>query len=97
MRVVTRRPGESMKQHLLTAAFLLLAGCSSLQEAGGLSAQETYLPSGEKGYSLECSNTNNWGDCHEQAGDICGSAGYDVVERIDEPKTRQRVMLIKCK
>lgn len=51
---------------------VLLAGCAS--------ASPTYLPSGGKGYSLDCSGSaRSWNMCYEKAGELCGARGYQVV------------------
>ena len=93
-----------MKIIITFLATLLLAGCAH--------ASKTYLPSGENGYTINCSGTAlTWGNCYKKAGDLCGSKGYDVIavngERgaavIANPSllygstTISRSMLIKCK
>lgn len=58
-------------------ALLALVGCAS--------SKTTYLPDGRAGYSLDCSGTaRNWGMCYEKAGELCGAAGYDVIQRNGE-------------
>lgn len=70
--------GDGMKK---LAAFLLmgflLAGCATVRES--------YGPDGRKAYSLNCSGTaRGWDKCFAAAGEICGAAGYDVLDRNSE-------------
>lgn len=89
---------------LALSAVVALAGCAS--------SSKTYTADGREGYSLDCSGTaRNWGMCLEKAGDICGTRGYDVLERSGDQgamvgssqywmygsTTRTRNMLIACK
>ena len=82
------------------------------------SSNSVYLPSGEKGYNIDCSTNAealkylNWGDCYEQAGQLCREKGYTIIEQtqngknISRDKTAStyssssirvaRSMLIKC-
>ncbi len=60
---------------LLTTA---LVGCATVKES--------YAPDGRKAYTLNCSGlARGWDKCFAAAGDICKSAGYDVLDRSDEP------------
>lgn len=83
---------------------LLLLSCAT--------STKTYLASGAEGHSINCSGTAlSWGNCYTKAGEICGSRGYDVVNKSDERgsavvanqyglyggSTMTRSMLIKCK
>ncbi len=92
-----------MKRVSLGLLFLLCA-CAS--------ATETYTPDGKKGYSLTCSGTaRSWGMCYEKAGELCGTKGYNVLEKSGEQgafanvngggafatTTNTRTMLISCK
>lgn len=89
---------------LALSAVVAVAGCAS--------SSKTYTADGREGYSLDCSGTaRNWGMCLEKAGDICGTRGYDVLERTGDQgamvganqygmygsTTRTRNMLIACK
>jgi hypothetical protein len=88
----------------LLITVLLISGCASVQQ--------TYAPDGRKAYALNCSGlARGWDKCQQAAGEICGSAGYDVVDRASEDlatvsgdefsfggaKTQERSMLIACK
>jgi hypothetical protein len=65
---------------VIVAAILSLAvvmACTTVEE--------TYGPSGNPAYTLECSGTAmSWGDCYAKAGKICKEQGYEVVQRSDE-------------
>jgi hypothetical protein len=66
-----------MKLFILVTMLVLLAGCAS--------SNQTYAPDGSVAHSLNCSGTaRNWGMCYEKAGEICGSSGYDVVQKSGE-------------
>ena len=55
----------------------LLVGCATVSQ--------TFLPSGEQGYSITCSGSAlTWGHCYEKAGAICGAKGYTIVTKSDE-------------
>lgn len=83
---------------------LLLSGCAVVNP--------TYLPSGEKGYSINCSGTAlSWNACYEKAGELCGVKGYEIAAGGSEQgsvvaanqsglfggSTMHRSMLIKCR
>ncbi|MGH8123711.1 MAG: hypothetical protein ACREPT_13170 [Rudaea sp.] len=43
---------------------------------------ETYMPDGSKGYSISCDGAAvGINVCFEKAGNLCGAAGYDVIDR----------------
>lgn len=61
-----------MKTFLL-ALSLLLAGC--------VSVKPVYLADGSTGHSISCNGAaQNIGACIEKAGEICGAAGYTIVD-----------------
>lgn len=83
---------------------LLLFGCAT--------ASKTYTSDGEEGYVINCSGSAlNWGMCYEKAGDICGTRGYEVLEKSGDTgamvttgqygvfggSTNNRSMVVKCK
>ncbi|KVP11985.1 hypothetical protein WJ85_17290 [Burkholderia ubonensis] len=90
-----------------TAALLLLsilAGCATVHE--------TYAPDGRKAYALNCSGlARGWDKCLAAAGEKCGAAGYDILDRSGEMSaaiggsngsfgggiTGERAMMIACK
>jgi len=62
---------------LAVVAGFLLAACATVHES--------YAPDGRKAYALNCSGTaRGWDKCYSAAGNICGAAGYDVLDRSDE-------------
>jgi hypothetical protein len=88
----------------LSLAAVTLSGCAT--------ARKTYTSTGKEGYSINCSGTSStWGRCYERAGDLCGSRGYEVLEKIGESISSSsgtileqhsgtdinRNMIIKCK
>lgn len=56
---------------------LLVSACATVRES--------YAPDGRKAYALNCSGTaRGWDKCLTAAGEKCGSAGYDVLDRSSE-------------
>ncbi len=82
----------------------LLSACATVNQ--------TYAPDGRKAYTLNCSGlARGWDKCYDSAGKICGSSGYDILDRSDESmaagginnaggfaaKSNERSMMIACK
>jgi hypothetical protein len=45
-------------------------------------SNKTYLPDGSEGYSISCDGAAvGINVCFEKAGEICGSRGYDILNR----------------
>jgi hypothetical protein len=62
----------------MTRMVVVLAVVSAL--VGCATASKTYTPDGRQGYVIDCSGQAlTWGKCYEKAGDLCGSAGYDLL------------------
>jgi hypothetical protein len=93
-----------MNKIMAVTLAILLGGCAT--------AKTTYLPSGEQGYSIDCSGTAlTWGKCYEKAGELCEARGYEIIAGGSEKgavmsenqdtvfggTVMQRSMLIKCK
>lgn len=56
---------------------VLLSACATVHES--------YAQDGRKAYALNCSGlARGWDKCQAAAGDICGSAGYDILDRSSE-------------
>lgn len=69
-----------MTKHIIGLLCLALTGCTT--------ASKTYGPDGREAQSLNCSGVlRTWGNCFEKAGEICGAAGYDVLERVGDAST----------
>lgn len=59
------------------SSVFLLAACATVHES--------YAPDGRKAYALNCSGlARGWDKCQIAAGEICGSAGYDILDRSSE-------------
>lgn len=95
-----------MHKSAITAclAIMMIMGCATVRES--------YAPDGRKAYALNCSGTaRGWDKCYSSAGEICGTRGYDILDRNSEDmaaiggsfqgafgaKTNERAMLIACK
>ncbi len=62
---------------LMLWAALLTTGCATVNES--------YTPDGRKGFALNCSGTaRGWDKCYTAAGEKCGAAGYDILDRNTE-------------
>ena len=79
---------------------------------GCASASKTFTSDGKEGYVINCSgNGLHWGMCYEKAGNVCGSKGYEVLEKSGDTSAmvtagryglfggsaNSRSMIIKCK
>ena len=100
----------------VAAALISLAGCSS--------SKQIYTADGQQGHVVTCtpawtggligqlaSASTSWGQCYEKAGELCGSAGYDIIQQVGEggaygqggqgggfvSTTNNRTMIVKCK
>ena len=100
----------------VAAAMISLAGCSS--------SKQIYTADGQQGHVVTCtpawtggligqlaSASTSWGQCYEKAGELCGSAGYDIIQQVGEggaygqggqgggfvSTTNNRTMVVKCK
>jgi len=100
----------------IAAAAISLAGCSN--------SKQIYTADGQQGHVVTCtpawtggiigqvaSASTSWGQCYEKAGELCGAAGYDIVQQVGEggvygqagqgggfvSTTNNRMMIVKCK
>lgn len=65
------------KQILIIVAACSLASCATVHES--------YAPDGRKALTLNCSGlARGWDKCFQAAGEHCGPAGYDVIDRAGE-------------
>ncbi len=71
----------------MRAAFALsLLSLAAL--TGCATSKQVYTPSGEQGYSINCSGSAlNWGMCFEEAGKLCGTQGYTVLTQSGDQST----------
>ena len=57
----------------------------TLAVGGCATVKETHAPDGRKAYALNCSGlTRGWDKCQKAAGDICGAAGYVILDQVSE-------------
>lgn len=90
-------------KYTLIVVILGLAGCATVHKS--------YAPDGSRAYTLNCSGlARGWDKCFEAAGNLCGTAGYSVIDRSDErmstlgggpsgffgARTNERAMVIEC-
>ena len=84
----------------MKTAFLLFA----LLLSGCVSVKPVTLSDGSVGHSIACNGTaRNMGDCAAKAGEVCGAAGYTVMNQdtnstfnVFSPSTSSRSMSVKC-
>ncbi len=63
-----------MRSIAISAVVLTLTGCAI--------TSEQYLADGSKGYGISCNGlANSINTCFEKAGQLCGSRGYEVLNR----------------
>ena len=74
---------------LLLTTVLALAGC--------LPTAPLITPEGRYGYSIDCSTEIfSWAGCFDKAGQLCGAAGFTIVNQPDCASTR-RTLVVACK
>src|SRR6516164_9798459 len=79
--------------YVLVAA--IAAGAISL--AGCVKSEQTYTADGQQGHVINCTPgwtggivgavanaSTSWGQCYQRAGEICGAAGYDIIQQVGE-------------
>jgi hypothetical protein len=79
-----------------TFALGMLGGC--------VTVTPLITPSGAQGFSVNCSDMNDIGECYKKAGEICGTNGYEVIDRhaasnsfwSDWPESSQ-TLVIRCR
>ena len=89
---------------LILSIVAFLGGCAT--------ASKTFTSDGKEGYVINCSGSAlNWGMCYEKAGNLCGTKGYEVLEKSGDTGAMvtagqyglfggsviNRSMIIKCK
>ena len=88
----------------ISVVILFIGGCATVKE--------TYSQDGKKAYTLNCSGTaRGWDKCYSSAGDLCGTRGYNIMQKSSEDmtaiggnaysfggaKTKERTMMVSCK
>jgi hypothetical protein len=69
---------EAMKRWFVLIIVSALVGCAT-------APTQTYLADGRQGYLIDCSGSKkSWGICYQQAGELCGISGYEVVAQGDD-------------
>lgn len=78
---------------IAASAVLALGGCAV--------ATQITTPSGQPGYSINCSSTNDMGRCFKKAGELCGTRGYDIISKHDKSQGfwsgANQTLVIQCK
>ena len=64
---------------------LIATGLIAMLFSGCATVKQTYSSDGRKAYALNCSGTaRGWDKCFSAAGELCGTSGYDVLDRNSE-------------
>ncbi|WP_116378612.1 hypothetical protein [Cupriavidus taiwanensis] len=59
-------------------------GCAALLSACATSSQ-TFGPDGKAAHAINCSGSAlTWSSCLAKAGDLCGTSGYNILDRVGE-------------
>lgn len=84
-----------MNKPLLLA--LLCVGALS----GCVHSTPMLTPEGTRGYAINCSATNDIGDCYSRAGLMCGPGGYEVINHQNKPAgfftAADKTLVVSCK
>jgi hypothetical protein len=57
----------------------------ALGACAGVNVTESYAPDGRRAYAIDCSgDKGGWDKCFSAAGNSCGTAGYDIIDRTSE-------------
>lgn len=77
-----------------------------------VTVETTYAPDGREAHVINCSGeVSGWHQCYKAAGDLCGTSGYELLDRTSEQSASaggsasgfgasmntDRTMLIACK
>jgi len=73
--------------YVLTACFLSLvsARAQACWSEDCANSTATFTAEGRPAYMLTCPSREGWNGCANTAQDLCGAAGYTVVEKYAEP------------
>lgn len=76
---------RNVKHSIIILSVLTLTACV-------LGSRSIALPDGRQGHSVRCNgNPNGWGDCMNQAAEVCDGGPYDVYAR--DPATGRLSLL----
>ncbi len=83
-----------MKNVLLSAlAVVGLSGC--------VTAIPIITPTGQQGYTIDCSSTADIGLCYKKAGSLCGLMGYEIFDQTNHQPgfwtAANRTMVVRCR
>lgn len=78
---------------MATFALGMLGGC--------VTVTPLITPSGAQGFSVNCSDMNDIGECYKKAGELCGTNGYEVIDRHNAQDSfwseSNQTLVIRCK
>jgi hypothetical protein len=68
---------------------------------GCVTAMPIITPSGDQGFSLNCSAMNDIGLCYKKAGELCGGNGYEIFDKNNQPASfwsgANQTLVVRCK
>lgn len=81
--------------------FTLILLSLTISISGCVSATPVITPSGQQGFTIDCSAMNDIGHCYKKAGEICGSNGYEIYAQNNKAQSffspANRTMIVRCK
>ena len=73
---------------MITTKTISITAILALLATGCATSEPTYTSNGKKGHSIDCSgDLGTWGECYEEAGEICGARGYRVLEKMTDKES----------
>lgn len=80
---------------------LVAALAAAVSLSGCVTATPVITPSGQQGFTINCSAMNDVGQCYKKAGELCGSAGYEIFDQNNKPASfwsaANQTMVVRCK
>lgn len=80
---------------------VIVAAAVCVALSGCVTATPIMTPSGDQGFTINCSAMNDVGHCYKKAGDICGSNGYEIFDQNNKPASfwsgANQTLVVRCK
>jgi hypothetical protein len=75
--------------------------CTAAMLSGCVIATPIITPTGQQGFTIDCSSMNDVGQCYKKAGELCGSAGYEIFDQNNKTASfwsaANKTMVVRCK
>ena len=80
---------------------IAVSAIGALALGGCVTATPIMTPTGQQGFSLNCSAMNDIGQCYKKAGELCGANGYQIYDQNNKPVSfwsgANQTMVVRCK